>query len=418
MKKIFFLVALAATIPVSAQLLRHNFDEEGNTFIQGIARAQFWARYTETNPGTTVQGKPVNNVFDLSVRRYRLGFFAQVQKNWLFYVLMGNNNLNQNTLRTTDFRLLDLMAQYSFSPQLSIGVGKATFPAAGRYSNNFANGSMLTLDPSIYYLNTSGHFDDVGRRLGVYAKGQLGKFEYFVSAQSPAYPTEKLRADFNYAKGQTNLLTSSYLKYEFWDDEASRLLTTGGAGTYLGSKRILNVGMGYECLPNMREINTGTATTTHDYFNLGIDLFLDTPISDQNDAITAYLSLNTIHFGNDYIRNVGANSIFEGGTSLNGAGNAYPVTGTGNTVFLQLGYLFPKWESTKIRVQPNIGWKFADYKALNSYMNAYMVGVNTYFNGQKSKLSLGYENRPVFSKINKEETTRLGTFVLQYQIEL
>ena len=168
----------------------------------------------------------------------------------------------------------------------------------------------------------------------------------------------------------------------------------------------------------MREINTGTATTTHDYFNLGIDLFLDTPISDQNDAITAYLSLNTIHFGNDYIRNVGANSIFEGGTSLNGAGNAYPVTGTGNTVFLQLSYLFPKWESTKIRVQPNIGWKFADYKALNSYMNAYMVGVNTYFNGQKSKLSLGYENRPVFSKISKEETRRLGTFVLQYQIEL
>ena len=219
MKKIFFLVALAATIPVSAQLLRHNFDEEGNTFIQGIARAQFWARYTETNPGTTVQGKPVNNVFDLSVRRYRLGFFAQVQKNWLFYVLMGNNNLNQNTLRTTDFRLLDLMAQYSFSPQLTIGVGKAIFPAAGRYSNNFANGSMLTLDPSIYYLNTSGHFDDVGRRLGVYAKGQLGKFEYFVSAQSPAYPTEKMRGDFNYTKGHTNLLTSSYLKYEFWDDE-------------------------------------------------------------------------------------------------------------------------------------------------------------------------------------------------------
>ena len=51
-------------------------------------------------------------------------------------------------------------------------------------------------------------------------------------------------------------------------------------------------------------------------------------------------------------------------------------------------------------------------------MNAYMVGVNTYFNGQKSKLSLGYENRPVFSKISKEETRRLGTFVLQYQIEL
>ena len=58
MKKIvfLFLVTLWMVMPASAQLLRHNFDDEGNTFIQGIARAQFWARYTETNPVTAVNG--------------------------------------------------------------------------------------------------------------------------------------------------------------------------------------------------------------------------------------------------------------------------------------------------------------------------------------------------------------------------
>ena len=86
MKRILFLVALLMAIPASAQLLRHNFDEEGDTFIQGIVRGQFWARLTETNPGTTVQGEPADKVFDLSVRRYRLGFFAQVEKKWLFYI--------------------------------------------------------------------------------------------------------------------------------------------------------------------------------------------------------------------------------------------------------------------------------------------------------------------------------------------
>lgn len=418
MKKIFFLVAMVVAIPTSAQLLRHNFDEQGDTFIQGIARAQFWARYTETNPGTVVQGEPVSNVFDLSVRRYRLGFFAQVQKKWLFYVLMGNNNLNQKTLRTADFRLLDLLAQYSFSEKLSIGVAKGTFPATTRYSNGFANGSMLSIDPAIYYLNTSGHYDDVGRRLGMYAKGQLGKLEYFISAQSPAFPSENDRTKFNYAKGSTVLLTSSYLKYEFWDNEASRLLTSGGAGTYLGTKRILNVGMGYEYMPKIREINTGTATTTCDYFNFGVDFFMDTPISDQNDAITAYLSFNTTDFGKGYVRNVGANSIFDKGTSFNEAGNAHPAIGTGNSVFLQFGYLLPKWEGTKVRVQPNIGWKYADYKALNAPVNVYTMGVNTYFNGQKSKLSLGYENRPVFCNVTKKPKSRLGTLILQYQIEL
>ena len=115
---------------------------------------------------------------------------------------------------------------------------------------------------------------------------------------------------------------------------------------------------------------------------------------------------------------MGANSIFGGGTSLNGAGNATPAIGTGSTLFLQLGYLLPKWENCTIRVQPNAGWRFANYKALNSNVNIYSVGVNTYFNGQKSKLSLGYENRPIFDATDKKVSTRLGTFVLQYQIEL
>ena len=177
MKRILFLVALLMAIPASAQLLRHNFDEEGDTFIQGIVRGQFWARLTETNPGTTVQGEPADKVFDLSVRRYRLGFFAQVEKKWLFYILMGNNNLNQSTLQSSDFRLLDVLGQYTFSEKLSIGVAKTTFAGAGRFSNTFSNGSMLTLDPSVYYLNTLNHFDDMGRRMGVYAKGQLGKID-------------------------------------------------------------------------------------------------------------------------------------------------------------------------------------------------------------------------------------------------
>ena len=418
MKKIVLLAALLTAIPTSAQLLRHNFDEQGDTFIQGIARGQFWARFAETNPGTIVQGKEVDKTFDFSVRRVRLGLFAQIQKKWLFYILLGNNNLNQKTLGSTDFRLLDLMAQYSFNEQLNIGIGKVTFLGAGRYAYAFANGSMLNLDPSIYYLHTSGHFDDMGRRLGVYAKGQLDKLEYCVSLQSPSIPSGTLAKTFSYSSGQPKILTASYLKYEFWDNEPNRLLTSGGVGTYLGTKHILNLGMGYEYLPKMREITNGADKSYHDYFNFGIDLFIDTPISTKNDAITTYLGFNSFHFGNDYLRSIGANSIFEKGTSFNGAGTATPAIGSGNTILFQFGYLFPKWENTKVRLQPNVGWHFADYKALSGYAHTYTVGVNSYFNGQKSKLSFGYENRPIFSKTTKEQTTRLGTFVLQYQIEL
>ena len=414
MKKIVFLAALWMAIPASAQLLRHNFDDEGNTFIQGVARAQFWVRYTETNPGTTVNGEAVNNVFDLSVRRYRLGVYAQVEKKWLFYVLMGNNNLNQNTLRNSDFRLLDALGQYTFSEKLSIGVAKTTFHGAGRYSNGFSNASMLTLDPSVYYLNTLNHLDDMGRRIGVYAKGQLGKIDYFVALQNSTVPP----ASLNYSKGHPQPFTSAYLKYEFWDNESNFLPTSGGSGTYVGNKRIMNLGLGYEYQAKVRTFTNTTSTSYRNYFNLGIDFFMDTPISERNDAITAYVGFNNIYLGNDYVRFVGANSIFDEGTSLNGKGNDAPVVGTGSSLFLQFGYLLPKWENSDIRVQPNASWRFANYKALNSNVNIYSVGVNTYFKGQKSKLSLAYENRPVFSATDKKVSTRLGTFVLQYQIEL
>ena len=416
MKKIvfLFLVTLWMVMPASAQLLRHNFDDEGNTFIQGIARAQFWARYTETNPGTAVNGEVVNNVFDFSVRRVRLGVYAQVEKKWLFYVLLGNNNFNQSTLRTANLRLLDALAQYTFSEKLSIGIAKTTFLGAGRYSNGFSNASMLTLDPSVYYLNTLNHFDDMGRRIGVYAKGQLGKFEYFAALQNSTIPP----SSFNYSKGHPHPFTSAYLKYEFWDNEGNLLPSSGGNGTYIGNKHIMNLGLGYEYQAKARTFTNTTDTSYRDYFNLGVDFFMDTPISERNDAITAYVGFNNIYFGNDYVRFVGANSIFEGGTSLNGAGNASPAVGTGSSLFLQLGYLLPKWENSDIRLQPNASWRFASYKALNNNINIYSVGVNTYFKGQKSKLSLAYENRPVFSATDKKVSTRLGTFVLQYQIEL
>ena len=414
MKKILFLVALWTAIPASAQLLRHNFDDEGNTFIQGIARAQFWARYTETNPGTTVNGEAVNNVFDLSVRRYRLGTYAQVEKKWLFYILMGNNNLNQNSLRSSDFRLLDALGQYTFSEKLSIGVAKTTFRGAGRYSNGFSNASMLTLDPSVYYLNTLNHLDDMGRRIGLYAKGQLGKIDYFIALQNSTTPPSSL----NYSKGHPQPFTSAYLKYEFWDNESGLLPTSGGTGTYIGNKHIMNLGLGYEYQAKVRTFTNTTTTSYRDYFNLAVDFFIDTPISERNDAITAYVGFNNIYLGNDYIRFVGANSIFGGGTSLNGKGNDTPAVGTGSSLFLQFGYLLPKWENCDIRVQPNASWRIANYKALNSNVNIYSVGVNTYFKGQKSKLSLAYENRPIFSTTDKKVSTRLGTFVLQYQIEL
>ncbi|MDO5104790.1 hypothetical protein [Capnocytophaga sp.] len=419
MKKNNLLIVLFLfSITFYAQSLRYNFDEQGDTYIQGSFRGQFWARYVDTNPGTTLNKEPLSHSLDFSIRRYRVGFQAQINRKLYFYMLLGNNNLNQKTLRSNDFRLLDLLAEYTFNEKISIGVGKLIFAGAGRFVA-FSNGSMLNLDPAVHQLFTLNHYDDVGRNLGIYVKGQLGKIDYNISLQSAALPTDTQIKDFGYAKNRSRFYTSSYVKYEFWDNESNRTPYSGGTGTYIGTKKIMNFGLGYAYQPKMLQKMDNLSVQYDDYLNLAADFFIDTPISEKNDAITAYLGYNNINLGDNYVRNVETNSIFDTeGTSFNGGGNAFPVVGTGNTLLFQFGYLLPKSEKNKIRYQPNFGWKYANFEGLNQSVNSYALGLNVYFNKHKSKLTFSYHNRPIFEKDTRKVSSRKGTYVIQYQIEL
>lgn len=417
-RNILLLLCSLFSVGFYAQLLRYNFDEQGDTYIQGSVRGQFWARYAEVNPGTTVNGEAVNRTFDFSIRRYRVGFQAQINRKLFLFMLFGNNNINQRTLRTTDFRMLDLLAEYTFNEKISLGVGKTIFAGAGRFVA-FSNGSMMNLDPAIHQLFTLNHYDDIGRNLGVYVKGQLGKIDYNVSLQSAATPTESQITEFNYARNYSRFYSSSYIKYEFWDNESNKNPYSGGVGTYIGTKKVLNFGLGYAYQPKMLQKTVNSEVIYDNYLNLGADFFLDMPISERNEAITAYLGYNSIDLGENYVRNIGVNSIFDtAGTSFNGGGTAFPVVGTGNMLLFQFGYLLPKSEKNKIRYQPNIGWKYANFEGLNQSVNSYALGLNVFFNGHKSKLTFSYHNRPIFDLTSKEVTSRKGTYVVQYQIEL
>ena len=64
--------------------------------------------------------------------------------------------------------------------------------------------------------------------------------------------------------------------------------------------------------------------------------------------------------------------------------------------------------------------QYARYDRLNNDMYFWDGGVNWFLKGQTSKITLSYNNRPVYqssiqnNKANKVE--RKGTFVLQYQV--
>jgi len=417
---LFILILTTNAAVAQSNKLKLNFDETGETYVKASVRMQLWTRYFDTNPGTTINGENVDNVFDVSVRRLRMGVSAQLTPKLYVYSLFGGNNINSKTEKDFQFEVLDLYAEYEFAKEFALGFGESGWEGLSRI-NVRSSKSLLTLDAPLFNLLTVNKNDDAARGLGIWAKGQVGKFDYIFSLKNPVqYGVTAKAGIVDYALNKPRKRVSGYVKYEFLDNESNKSAYSGGAGTYLGSKSIFNLGAGFMHQPKMTSQLVNDQEKFYDFNNWAVDLFYDAPLNkEKGTAITSYLGFFSTDFGPDYIRNVGANDITSGGTSFNGSGNDFPMMGTGNTAFFQFGYLLAKTKNN-IQFQPNISVQYSDFDLLDDAVVVYDLGVNCYFKGHSNKLSLGYQNRPVFQNINNQLKVdeRKGMFVLQYQIEI
>jgi hypothetical protein len=101
MKRIFLLIGVsllfayqstAQTKEVSEMKVKLN--EEGSHYLKATFLNQVWLRFDQSNPGTRVLGEPVNNTFDIGLRRTRIQFFGQLTDHVFFYTQFGQNNFN------------------------------------------------------------------------------------------------------------------------------------------------------------------------------------------------------------------------------------------------------------------------------------------------------------------------------------
>tara|TARA_R110001583_G_C5602331_1_gene404612 strand:- start:92 stop:1345 length:1254 start_codon:yes stop_codon:yes gene_type:complete len=400
--------------------LKLNLDDTGQTYIKASVRMQFWARYLNTNPGTTINNENTSNAVDFSVRRLRMNLAAQLTPKLYVFSLFGGNNINPKSEKDFQFEVLDLYAEYEFTKEFALGMGESGWEGLSRW-NVRSSASLLTLDAPLFNLLTVNKNDDVARGLGIWAKGQIGKFEYTLAVKDPVqYGVTASEGKVDYAYNKPRKRTSGYLKYEFLDNESNKSPYSGKTGTYIGKKSIFNIGAGFMYQPKMTSQLVSGQKEFYDFKNYALDIFYDAPINKEKEtAITSYLGYFNTDFGPNYIRNVGANDITSGGTSFNGSGNNFPMIGTGNTVFFQLGYLLSKAKNNS-QLQPNIAIQYSHFEALDDKMIVYDLGVNCFFKGHSNKLSLGYQNRPVFQNSNNKLKVdeRKGMFVLQYQIEI
>ncbi len=424
-------LSLSAQNALGNKPLRVYWGDDKTQWLQFSSYIQLWGRVNQNNPGSTVNDKLQTVTTDISIRRFRLGLSAAPWEKTYVSFQLGVNNLNYLSPRGTSVDLLDAYVQYDFSKYLGVGGGKSAWNGLSRFTSP-SSSKLMGYDLNFVALPTLDSTDDLIRKLSLYVKGKIGAIDYRLVLAKPlsvqnsrSFNPEPVEDLAQFTDNQPNLQYSGYLKYEFWEPESN--MTPFHTGTYLGKKKILNLGVGFTLQADALWSLQNGEKRYHDMKLFATDVFLDVPLdSDKKRAVTAYLGYFNFNFGTNYIRLLGANNPANGVrpelASFNGRGNTFPVSGTGEAVSGQLGFLFPTMgiERNMGRLQPYILGQYSDFDALAEPIFQYDLGINWYFNEHLSKLTFNAQQRPILFDLDDgiKTNNRKWMFVLQYQIRL
>jgi hypothetical protein len=428
--------------------LKYNLNESGSHYFKVTFLNQTWLRFNQSNPGTTVNGDPKLETFDIGLRRTRIQLFGQINDRTFLYFQFGQNNFNflngyNNAQVAGSNRKIaaffhDAVGEYHVfkgKDYLKLGAGLTIVNGLSRFSQPSVS-TILTMDVPVFAQATVDQTDEFSRKLSVYARGQVGKFDYRFALSDP-FPIQSagtaapaISANATFAQCGHRKQYQVLLLYQFFDKESN--ITPGyTTGTYLGKKKILNLEAGIIGQPRATWRTEGAEADTvyNDMLLWSVGAFYDAPLNQaQGTAVSAYAGYYRYDFGPGYLRYNGimnpANGTTEPISGLgNTWGNAFPMFGTGNILYAQAGYLLPKgWlcaGGENGQLQPYASLLYADYERLTQPVTVYNVGLNWLIRGHNSKFSLDYQNRQVYG-INTGgglgQTGRRGAVVLQYQV--
>jgi hypothetical protein len=428
--------------------LKYNLNESGSHFFKVTFLNQTWLRLNQSNPGTTVVGDPKDHTFDIGLRRTRIQLFGQINDRVLVYFQFGMNNFNFlnaspafNTTGTVSNRKVqaffhDAVAEYLVFKDrdyLKIGGGLTIVNGLSRFSQPGVS-SILSMDVPVFAQATVDQTDEFARKLSLYARGQVGRFDYRVAISDP-FPVQTNGAappvmgpNANFAlKGHTKQFQGLVL-YQFFDKESSQ--TPGYlTGTYLGKKKIVNLEAGFISQKNAVWHTDATANdTVYQNLNLwSVAAFLDMPVNRaKGSAVSAYLGYFNLDYGKNYLRYNGIMNPASGTTQpvgwLGGTqGNAFPMFGTGSVIYAQAGYLFRQdLLGSNGTLMPYAQAQIGNYDRVNQSMGVYNVGLNWLIKGHNAKMTLDYQNRPYYIALpdtgQLDAQGRRGQLVLQYQV--
>ncbi|TAE53351.1 MAG: porin, partial [Bacteroidetes bacterium] len=313
---------------------------------------------------------------------------------------------------------------------LSLGFGLHYWYAVSRLSSA-STLNFLMVDAPIFNWFNIELTDQFARQFGVYAKGKLGKLDYRLHINKPFSVNQLTSATTTRAfHGPTdNLAFGGYANWQFLDQESN--LLPFYVGSYVGTKKVFNIGAGLYQHPDATVTKNAAGTyDRHDETIWAIDAFLDMPVGkkEKGMAVTAYAAYYNMDFGPSYYRSVGIMNVgssfastYEGTRSIDGAGNARPLLGTGNIVYTQAGLLLPTSISKKVKIQPFASYTMKDLAYLSETAHFYDVGANFFLDGHNAKITLQWSSRPVITQDaggSRVNNGRRGELILQTHIYL
>lgn len=439
MKKIVFLSAalLYSSIAFTQNTneLKYNLSPDGKRYVKATFLNQLWVRWNQSNPGTTVLGRPEDNTFDIGLRRTRMQLYGQITDRVFFYTQFGMNNFNFLSQNAGNRKLQaffhDALGEFSVfkhSNTLKLGGGLTIVNGLSRFSQP-SIGTIMTTDVPVFLQATVDQTDEFARKLSLYARGQVGKVDYRAAISDP-FPVQTngqtplaISTDATFAGYGHSKQYQGFVAYNFLDKEPHT--TPYMTGTYLGEKKVLNLEAGIMYQNDATWWMNGADTVYDDMLLWSAAVYADMPVMKNKYAISAYVGYYGTDYGKNYIRNNGIMNPANGNadaTVFNGAGNAYPMFGTGNSIYAQLGIRMPERLLGDLgTLMPYVSYRWSDYEKLNDPFNIYNAGVNWLINKHQAKISVNYEMRPVFKRqpngdINK--TLQASSVWLQYQVSL
>jgi hypothetical protein len=402
--------------------------QDGPPRIRVGTWAQLWARTTELNPGSLLAegGDIQERVTDISLRRWRANLEAQLSTNAMVFLLVGVNNTNFLTDKGVEVTLFDAWIDYKASDAFHFGGGRSPWNGLSRYSSPDPHKS-LTMDIAPLAVPTNNLTDDGLRKLGVWVRGLAGGLDYRLtmfkpnSVENPRQPKEGEAAFTD--EGLANVGVAGYAAWQFFFKEPNR--TPMRPGTYLGAQKVFNIGAGFEVQKDRVESLSNGESVFHDMTLWAVDVFAEIPVGAQEKrmAVTGYAGYFDYDAGPNAWRNMGMNNpaccVDPDAASFNGKGNAYTVVGTGQSVYVQGGFLFPPigTEGSLGQVQLFFDYQNSEFERLSDRMVAWNAGAHWLLSGFHSRFTINYQSRPIF--FNEDgivsQGDRMHMFVIQYQ---